>query len=83
MRRPGGLKAWPTLRRREAELVAQVCDALGKDPFDRAFAQGLELNRQQAVTAVRASGLPESGDLGHDGRAARPQTFDERALGTS
>ena len=39
--------------RAEAELVAQVRQALGADRFDQAFAAGSRLNQQEAVAAVR------------------------------
>ncbi len=53
MRRPVGLKEWPTLRRADAEFVAQVRQALGTDRFEQIFADGLLLNRQEAVASVR------------------------------
>jgi hypothetical protein len=53
MRRPVGLKEWPTLRRADAELVAQVRQALGTDRFEQIFADGVLLNRQEAVASVR------------------------------
>jgi predicted ATPase len=53
LRRRAGLRAWPTLRRGEDELVAQVRQALGIDRFDQVFAAGARLNQQQAVAAVR------------------------------
>jgi hypothetical protein len=48
-----GLRAWPMLRRGEAELVARVRDALGEDRFDQLFATGSQLKQQEAVAAVR------------------------------
>jgi hypothetical protein len=53
LRRRVGLRAWPLLRRAEAELVAQVREALGADRFDQPFAAGARLSRQEAVDAVR------------------------------
>ena len=53
LRRRVGLRAWPLLRRDEAELVAQVRQALGVDRFDRAYAAGGRLSQHQAVAAVR------------------------------
>jgi hypothetical protein len=41
------------LRRREAELVAQVRQALGTDRFDQAFAGGARLTQREAVAVVR------------------------------
>ena len=54
LRRRVGLPAWPHLRRVEAELVAQVRQALGVVRFDRAFAAGSSLNQREAVAIVRA-----------------------------
>ena len=34
-------------------MVAQIRQALGADRFDREFAAGVRLNRQQAMAAVR------------------------------
>ena len=53
LRRRVGRRAWPSLRRGEAELVAQVRGALGADRFDEAFAAGTQLTRREAVAAVR------------------------------
>ena len=53
LRRRVGLRAWPLLRREEAELVAQVRQALGADRFDQVFAAGSRLTQQEAVAAVR------------------------------
>jgi predicted ATPase len=52
LRRRVGVGVWPILRRGEAELVAQVREALGTDRFDDVFAAGARLNRQEAVAAV-------------------------------
>jgi predicted ATPase len=52
LRRRVGLRAWPLLRRDEAELVAQVRQALG-DQFDEPYAAGAKLSQQEAVAAVR------------------------------
>ncbi len=53
LRRRVGLRAWPLLRRDEAELVAQVRQALGGDQFDESYAAGARLSQQEAVAAVR------------------------------
>jgi hypothetical protein len=53
LRRRVGLQTWPLLRREEAELVAQVRQALGADRFDQVYAAGSRLSQQEAVTAVR------------------------------
>ena len=52
LRRRAGLRAWPMLRRGEAELAAQVRQALGADRFDQVFAAGARLTQQEAVAAV-------------------------------
>ena len=53
LRRRVGLRAWPHLRRVEAELVAQVRQRLGAARFDQAFSAGSGLTQQQAVAIVR------------------------------
>jgi predicted ATPase len=53
LRRRVGLRVWPSHRRPEAELVAQLRQALGADRFDQVFAAGTRLNRREAVAAVR------------------------------
>ena len=37
----------------EAQMVAQIRQALGADRFDEDFAAGVRLNRQQAIASVR------------------------------
>jgi hypothetical protein len=53
LRRRVGLRPWPMLRRAEAELVAQLDQALGADRFNELFAAGPPLNRREAVAAAR------------------------------
>ena len=53
LRRRVGLRAWPLRRREEAELAAQVRQALGADRFGQLSAAGARLTQQQAVAAVR------------------------------
>jgi len=53
LRRRAGLRAWPMMRQGEAELMAQVRQALGADRFEEVFAAGARLNQQEAVAAVR------------------------------
>ena len=48
-----GLRAWPMLRRSEAELVAQLRQALGENRFAEVSAAGSLLNRREAVAVVR------------------------------
>jgi hypothetical protein len=49
LRRRVGLRAWPHLRRVEADLVAQVRRQLGGSQFDQAFSAGSRLTQRQAV----------------------------------
>jgi tetratricopeptide (TPR) repeat protein len=53
LRRRVGLRAWPNLRRLEADLVAQVRQKLGAAPFDEAFSAGSRLTQQQAAAIAR------------------------------
>jgi Domain of unknown function (DUF4062)/MalT-like TPR region len=53
LRQRAGLRAWPTLRRTEDELAAQVRQALGAGRFDEAFAVGARLTQRDAVAAAR------------------------------
>jgi predicted ATPase len=53
LRGRAGLRTWPTLRWREAELVTQVRQALGDDRFAQALAAGSGLSQQEAVAAIR------------------------------
>jgi tetratricopeptide (TPR) repeat protein len=53
LRRRVGLRAWPYLRRVEAQLVDRVRQQLGAARFDQEFSAGSRLTQQQAVAAVR------------------------------
>jgi predicted ATPase/class 3 adenylate cyclase len=53
LRGRAGLGRWPILRRGEAELTAQVRQALGDSRFSQAFTAGSELSQQEAVAAAR------------------------------
>ena len=53
LRRRVGLRAWPHLRRVEADLVAQVRQRLGGTEFDQAFSAGSGLTQREAVAIVR------------------------------
>jgi len=53
LRQRVGLRAWPLQQQGDAQLVAGIRQALGADRFDQAFAAGIQLNRQQAIAAVR------------------------------
>jgi len=52
LRGRAGFSTWPVLRRGEAELTAQIRQALGDDRFGQAFAAGSRLSQQQAVAAI-------------------------------
>ncbi len=53
LRQRVGLPAWPHLRKKEAELVAQLRQRLGPSQFDQAFSAGSQLTLQQAVAIVQ------------------------------
>jgi predicted ATPase len=53
LRRRAGLQVWPVLRRGEAELTAQIREALRAGAFDEKYAAGARLSRAEAVAAVR------------------------------
>jgi hypothetical protein len=53
LRRRAGLRTWPMWRQGEADLVAQLRQALGADRFGQVFAIGARLTQQEAVTAAR------------------------------
>ncbi|MFD0577991.1 ATP-binding protein [Dactylosporangium darangshiense] len=53
LRRRVGQRAWPLVRRSEAELVDQARQAVGADRFDYLYAAGCRLNQREAVAAVR------------------------------
>jgi hypothetical protein len=59
LRRRVGLRAWPNLRRQEADLVAQVRQKLGAALFDQAFSAGSRLTQRQAAAIAR--GQPGTG----------------------
>jgi tetratricopeptide (TPR) repeat protein len=53
LRGRAGFSTWPTVRRGEAQLAAQIRQALGDDQFSQAFATGSRLSQQEAVAAIR------------------------------
>ena len=53
LRRRPGLRVWPTLRRAEAEMVAEIRQALGAEQFDQAFSTGARLTQRDAVAIVQ------------------------------
>ena len=52
LRQRHGLRAWPMLRLAETELMAEIREALGTEPFDQAFGAGSRLNLREAVTVA-------------------------------
>jgi ATP/maltotriose-dependent transcriptional regulator MalT len=59
LRQRAGRRTWPVLRRGEANLTAQIRQALGTERFDQAFASGSRLSQREAAAAVR--GRPNPG----------------------
>jgi len=59
LRRRAGVRAWPVLRRGEADLAAQLRQALGAERFDHVFASGSRLSQREAAAAAR--GQPDPG----------------------
>jgi predicted ATPase/tetratricopeptide (TPR) repeat protein len=53
LRRRVGMRPWPMLRRGEAELVAEIREALGADRLEQVFTAGAQLNQRDALAAVR------------------------------
>jgi predicted ATPase len=53
LRRRAGLKAWPSTRRREAELVTRVAQAADSWDFEDALAAGAQLSQREAVVLLR------------------------------
>ena len=53
LRRRAGLRAWPSMRRDEAELATRVAQEVDPDVFKDAFAAGSELNQREAIALVR------------------------------
>jgi predicted ATPase len=53
LRRSAGLRAWPAMRRGEAELAVRVSQAVDPDGFEDAFAAGAELDQCEAMASMR------------------------------
>jgi predicted ATPase len=53
-RRRAGLRAWPAMRKGQAELAAQVRQALGDERFDELSAAGARLSQREAAAAVKS-----------------------------
>jgi ATP/maltotriose-dependent transcriptional regulator MalT len=58
LRRRAGLRAWPSTRRGEAELVTRVVQEIDAKDYQATFAAGAELSHREAVSLVRS---PSSG----------------------
>ena len=52
LRKLAGLRAWPSMRRGETELVNRVAQKLDPEVFRHAFVAGSQLNRREAVALV-------------------------------
>jgi hypothetical protein len=52
LRQRAGLRAWPSMRRGEAELLTRVAEEIDPEVFKGAFAAGSELNQREAVALV-------------------------------
>ena len=52
LRKLAGLRAWPSMRRGETELVNRVAQKLDPEVFRHAFVAGSQLNRRVAVALV-------------------------------
>jgi hypothetical protein len=60
LRLRAGLRAWPSMRRGEAELATQVAQELDHDVFKDAFAAGSQLNQREAVALVHTDRMMET-----------------------
>src|SRR4051794_12640857 len=63
LRERAGLRAWPSMRRGEAELSARMARELEPAAFKEAFAAGSELNQRQAVAFVRGDRVTDGGPI--------------------
>jgi predicted ATPase len=61
LRRRAGLRAWPSRRRGEAELMNRVAQEIDRQDFEDALAAGSELSHREAVAFVRGDGSQEGG----------------------
>ena len=55
LRQRAGLRAWPSMRRSEAELATRLAEQIDPEIFKDAFAAGSELNQLEAVALVRGN----------------------------
>ena len=58
LRRRAGLRAWPSTRRAEAELIERVGHAMAPEDFEHALRRGSELPYREAVALVRGQSVP-------------------------
>jgi hypothetical protein len=61
LRQRAGLRAWPSMRRDEADLVTRVAREFDPEVFKAAFAAGSQISRRDAVALVRGEGPPPDG----------------------
>ncbi len=61
LRRRAGLRAWPSMRGDEAELVTRVARELDPQAFKDAFAAGSQLSRRDAIALVCGEDPPSPG----------------------
>jgi predicted ATPase len=61
LRRRAGLRAWPSRRRGEAELVTRVAQEVDPQDFEDVLAAGSELSHREAVALVRGDNSPDGG----------------------
>jgi hypothetical protein len=52
LRRQAGLRAWPSTRRGEAELVTGATQEIDAADYEDAFAAGAQLSHREAITLV-------------------------------
>jgi hypothetical protein len=69
LRQRAGLRAWPSMRRDEAELATRVAGQLGPQDFQKVFATGSQFNRPDAVALVRANREVVRVDPDHEPRS--------------
>jgi len=53
LRRRAGLRAWPSMRRGEADLVTRVTQEIDAQDYEDAFAAGAALSHREAISLVR------------------------------
>ena len=61
LRQRAGLRAWPSMRRSEADLLASVAKKLGSDAMEQVLAEGSRIDRPDAIALVR-NGLRPGGE---------------------